>query len=428
MKKFIFSLIAISMVSMSTMSMAAMSTSKVRQETRFLTDKMAYELNLTTEQYNDVYEINYDFIYNVRYIMDDVVYGDEDALDEYYYYLDIRNDDLRWVLSDWQYERFMNIDYFYRPIYSSGYSWGFRVYLTYTDPYFFYFGRPYHYKSYNGGHFRTHFNNHSFYMNRYSHNVYRGKFQTRDEKVYLNNRRSDFGKSSPVYRNMNTTPNRESNRRGSNDELYNTERTSGSSRSRTSTDINRSSENRGTVRSSGNERDNVRKEGGNIRKEKENTGRDANKERTNTGGDRNKGRTPSNESNYYRNSDNGVINNSNSTERNSSSYRSTENVNRNSESGSSVSRERETPVRSSSVSRSSEYVRSSSESRPAVNVQRSAPESRPATPAPTTTRSSENERSSNVRSSSSEQSKPASNDNSRSSSESSRSGSSRSRR
>ena len=41
---------------------AAMSNSKVRKETRFLTDKMAYELNLSTEQYNDVYEINYDFI------------------------------------------------------------------------------------------------------------------------------------------------------------------------------------------------------------------------------------------------------------------------------------------------------------------------------------------------------------------------------
>ena len=43
---------------MSSMSMAAMSNSRVRKETRFLTDKMAYELNLNTQQYNDVYEIN----------------------------------------------------------------------------------------------------------------------------------------------------------------------------------------------------------------------------------------------------------------------------------------------------------------------------------------------------------------------------------
>ena len=98
MKKIIFTLIAIGMVSMSTMSMAAMSLNKVRQETRFLTDKMAYELDLSTDQYNDTYEINYDFIYNVRYIMDDVIFGYDWALDRYYEYLDIRNDDLRWFL------------------------------------------------------------------------------------------------------------------------------------------------------------------------------------------------------------------------------------------------------------------------------------------------------------------------------------------
>ena len=82
-----------------------MSNSKVRKETRFLTDKMAYELNLNTEQYNDVYEINYDFISGIRYLMDDVLYGNEWALNRYYDYLDVRNDDLRWVLSSRQYAR-----------------------------------------------------------------------------------------------------------------------------------------------------------------------------------------------------------------------------------------------------------------------------------------------------------------------------------
>ena len=72
-------------------------TSKVRKETRFLTDKMAYELSLSTQQYNDAYEINYDFIYSVRNIMDYVARGYEWALDDYYEALDIRNDDLRWV-------------------------------------------------------------------------------------------------------------------------------------------------------------------------------------------------------------------------------------------------------------------------------------------------------------------------------------------
>ena len=78
---------------------AAMTKSRVRKEARFLTDKMAYELNLSNAQYNDVYEINYDFIHEVNYIMDDVLDGFAWALDDYYYLLDMRNDDLRWVLS-----------------------------------------------------------------------------------------------------------------------------------------------------------------------------------------------------------------------------------------------------------------------------------------------------------------------------------------
>ena len=100
-----------------------MSTSKVRKETRFLTDKMAYELSLSTQQYNDAYEINYDFIYSVRNIMDYVARGYEWALDDYYEALDIRNDDLRWVLSDAQYRRFLGAEYFYRPIYVTGGKW-----------------------------------------------------------------------------------------------------------------------------------------------------------------------------------------------------------------------------------------------------------------------------------------------------------------
>ena len=120
MKRIILILFAIGITAMSSVSMAAMSNSRVRKETRFLTDKMAYELNLNTAQYNDVYEINFDFIYSIRYLMDDVIRGYEWALDDYYNYLDVRNDDLRWVLSDAQYRRFLQADYFYRPIYASG--------------------------------------------------------------------------------------------------------------------------------------------------------------------------------------------------------------------------------------------------------------------------------------------------------------------
>lgn len=73
MKRILIFFLVIGITAISSVSMAAMSNSRIRKETRFLTDKMAYELNLSTGQYNDVYEINYDFIYSIRYLMDDVI-------------------------------------------------------------------------------------------------------------------------------------------------------------------------------------------------------------------------------------------------------------------------------------------------------------------------------------------------------------------
>ena len=36
-----------------------------RVNARFLTDRMAFELHLNSNQYNDLYEINYDFLCNI---------------------------------------------------------------------------------------------------------------------------------------------------------------------------------------------------------------------------------------------------------------------------------------------------------------------------------------------------------------------------
>lgn len=211
MKRILFMLFAVIMST--AVCHAAMSNSKVRKETRFLTDKMAYELNLNTAQYNDVYEINYDFISGVRYLMDDVLRGEEWALNRYYDYLDIRNDDLRWVLSRRQYSRFMQAAYFFRPIYVSGGHWSFRIYVTYTNPNHFYYPRPYHYRTYCGGHNRVHYHNVSYYRGRHNYPTYNGSFRIRDNKSYHMSRRSDFG-SVHIRPNSGTRPNVEqSNRR-----------------------------------------------------------------------------------------------------------------------------------------------------------------------------------------------------------------------
>ena len=211
MKRILFMLFAVIMST--AVCHAAMSNSQVRKETRFLTDKMAYELNLNTAQYNDVYEINYDFISGVRYLMDDVLRGEEWALNRYYDYLDIRNDDLRWVLSRRQYSRFMQAAYFFRPIYVSGGHWSFRIYVTYTNPNHFYYPRPYHYRTYCGGHNRVHYHNVSYYRGRHNYPTYNGSFRIRDNKSYHTSRRSDFG-SVHIRPNSGTRPNVEqSNRR-----------------------------------------------------------------------------------------------------------------------------------------------------------------------------------------------------------------------
>lgn len=191
MKRILFILLV---VTASTTVMAGMSTSKVRKETRFLTDKMAYELDLSNPQYNDVYEINYDFIYSLRNIMDYVVRGDEWALDDYYEALDIRNDDLRWVLSDGQYRRFLGAVYFYRPIYVTGGRWNFRIYINYPNRSLFYFGVPYHYRTYCGAHYRPHIHHVSYYRGRYNNVVhYPTPYRVRDQRVFHSYRRSDFG-------------------------------------------------------------------------------------------------------------------------------------------------------------------------------------------------------------------------------------------
>ena len=156
----------------------AMNVSRVRNEARFLTDRMAYELGLNQMQYDDVYEVNYDFIDGIRYLMDDVVRGVGYAMRQYDECLEIRNDDLRWILSERQYRRFLDIEYFSRPVYTSGNRWLFRIYQVYSDVRHFYFDKPHHYKTYKGTHRRDRHQGESYYKNhrreQYNHPVYQG--------------------------------------------------------------------------------------------------------------------------------------------------------------------------------------------------------------------------------------------------------------
>ena len=189
MKKIVLAAIA----ALLSLNMMALSESRIREYARFLSDRMAYELDLTPMQYDDCYEINYDFIYCVDRIMDDVVFGYVDAIDRYYEYLDDRNEDLRHVLDFVQYERFLNAEYFFRPIYTTHTGWNLRIYNVYTNRSFYYYDRPSVYYVYRGAHARIHYPS-GYYSSRYAvDRRYRAEVRIRSSRDFEARRRSDFG-------------------------------------------------------------------------------------------------------------------------------------------------------------------------------------------------------------------------------------------
>lgn len=184
-------LMVIALISMA-MPASAIGLEDIRINARFLTDRMAFELNLNTNQYNDLYEVNYDFFNSVDPYLAAVAREEAYALDRYYRYLDERNDDLRWILSNAEYTRFMALDYFFRPFYALDNLCYLRIYQRYPDRSYFYYHRPVHYLTYCGGHGRGHWHGASYYERhfhkRYHHPVYRGDFRCRHE-----HRGNDFG-------------------------------------------------------------------------------------------------------------------------------------------------------------------------------------------------------------------------------------------
>lgn len=155
MKKMIFALMA--MVAM-TIQANAMSYEQARNEALFLTDKMAYELNLTDAQYEAAYEINLDYLMSVSTV-DDV----------FSTYWERRNLDLSYILYSWQWNAFRAATYFYRPLYWDAGFWHFRIYTRYPHRDYFFFGRPHFYATYRGGH-SWHVNGgRSYYHSRIDH-------------------------------------------------------------------------------------------------------------------------------------------------------------------------------------------------------------------------------------------------------------------
>jgi hypothetical protein len=130
----------LAMMMVMTISAKAMSYNAAKNEALFLSDKMAYELNLTNAQYDDVYEINLDYLMSVN--------GYSDAYGKWW---NRRNNDLKYVLTAYQYEKYMKLNYFYRPLSWEKGAWTFIVYNHYKNKNHFYKSNPKGYAIYKGG-------------------------------------------------------------------------------------------------------------------------------------------------------------------------------------------------------------------------------------------------------------------------------------
>ena len=131
---------------------SALSFDEARHEALYLTDKMAYELALSMEQMEAVYEINLDYLLNVNR-----------SSDLYSIFWERRNLDLQYVLSPYQFQAYINANYFYRPLNWIRGPWRLAIYGRYTDPHLFYYARPRAWVSFRGGH---NVGTRSFYMGR----------------------------------------------------------------------------------------------------------------------------------------------------------------------------------------------------------------------------------------------------------------------
>jgi len=151
MKKMILSLV---MLVATTAPALSMTFSQAQQEALYLSDKMAYELNLSSAQYDAVYEINLDYFTALA--------ANDDILGVYW---ERRNEDLSYVLSTYQYREYQRLEYFLRPVYWQN-GFVFRIYSRYADRHKLFFARPTHYATYRGAHARHHNGHVSYYKGR----------------------------------------------------------------------------------------------------------------------------------------------------------------------------------------------------------------------------------------------------------------------
>lgn len=117
MKRLFSLLMTIIMISASA---NAMDDREARREAQYLTDKMAYELGLSQQEYDQVYRINLQYLQNIRTNRD--IFASP---------WQIRNTALRAIFGGAIWNKFTNTTYFYRPIYWERNRYVYRIYDQY---------------------------------------------------------------------------------------------------------------------------------------------------------------------------------------------------------------------------------------------------------------------------------------------------------
>lgn len=137
-----------------TISAQRMSLNAISSNARFLTDRMAYTLGIHDPYIiDDIYRINYDYIYGVNNYLDEIALGY--YYDDYIYICEARDLALRNLLGNLMWERIVTYNYFHRPIVFANRGWHFSIYdYDRRGPRHFYYKAPHSYGgNYRGGHF-----------------------------------------------------------------------------------------------------------------------------------------------------------------------------------------------------------------------------------------------------------------------------------
>jgi len=136
----------------SVVSAQPMNYNAMRNNARFLTDRMAYNLGITSGAIiDDIYRINFDYICGINEYLDDVALGYYTS--EYKELCIERDRALQYLLGEAIWNRLMGYDYFYRPVIFENHRWRFGIYSHDMRMSFFYRSEPNYFHDYRGGHF-----------------------------------------------------------------------------------------------------------------------------------------------------------------------------------------------------------------------------------------------------------------------------------